>query len=159
MRAFSKSGILLLALFPSGPSLASPPRCPSGLAPVATVPVSLPPRLHNEFVGTVVVAFVINPAGQAVSPTIVSTNLRPVGHGSRTPVGYDGAILSALGQWRYPSRAQACRHQASVAFEFDDSLGSAAGRSNTSFKVTRRPVTQFAVANWAPVHHAPQLDR
>jgi hypothetical protein len=35
-------------------------------------------------------------------------------------------------------------------------LGSA---SNTSFKVTRRPVTQFAAANWAPAHHAPQLDR
>ena len=31
--------------------------------------------------------------------------------------------------------------------------------SNTSFKVTRRPVTQFAAANWAPVHRAPQLDR
>jgi hypothetical protein len=31
--------------------------------------------------------------------------------------------------------------------------------SNTSFEGTRRPVTQFAVANWAPVHHAPQLDR
>ena len=30
---------------------------------------------------------------------------------------------------------------------------------NTSFKVTRRPVTQFAVANSAPVHPAPQLDR
>ena len=30
---------------------------------------------------------------------------------------------------------------------------------NTSFKVTRRPVTQFAVANWPPVHRAPQLDR
>jgi hypothetical protein len=31
--------------------------------------------------------------------------------------------------------------------------------SNTSFKVTRRSVTQFAVANWAPAHPAPQLDR
>ena len=31
--------------------------------------------------------------------------------------------------------------------------------SNTSAKVTRRPVTQPAVANWAPVHRAPQLDR
>jgi hypothetical protein len=30
---------------------------------------------------------------------------------------------------------------------------------NTSFKVTRRPGTHFAVANWAPVHRAPQLDR
>ena len=30
---------------------------------------------------------------------------------------------------------------------------------NNSFKVTRRPVTQFAVANWAPVHRAPQLNR
>ena len=32
-------------------------------------------------------------------------------------------------------------------------------RPNTSFKVTRQPVTQFAVANWAPAHRAPQLDR
>jgi hypothetical protein len=32
-------------------------------------------------------------------------------------------------------------------------------RPNTSFKVTRRPVTQLAVATWAPVHRAPQLDR
>ena len=32
-------------------------------------------------------------------------------------------------------------------------------RPNTSFKVTRRPVTQFAVANWAPFHRAPQLNR
>ena len=31
--------------------------------------------------------------------------------------------------------------------------------SNTSFKVTRRPVTQFAMANWAPARPAPQLDR
>ena len=35
-------------------------------------------------------------------------------------------------------------------------LGSA---SNHSFKVTRQPVTQFAAANWAPVHRAPQLKR
>jgi hypothetical protein len=32
-------------------------------------------------------------------------------------------------------------------------------RSNTSFKVTRRPVTQFAVANWVTVPRAPQFDR
>ena len=32
-------------------------------------------------------------------------------------------------------------------------------RPNTSFKVTRLPVTQFAVANWAPVPRTPQLDR
>jgi hypothetical protein len=35
----------------------------------------------------------------------------------------------------------------------------AAAASNTSFTVTRRPVTQLAAASWAPVHHAPQLDR
>jgi hypothetical protein len=31
--------------------------------------------------------------------------------------------------------------------------------SNTSFEGMRRPVTQFAVANWAPVPRTPQLDR
>ena len=30
---------------------------------------------------------------------------------------------------------------------------------NPSFELTRRPVTQFAVANWAPVPRASQLDR
>jgi hypothetical protein len=34
-----------------------------------------------------------------------------------------------------------------------------AAASNTSLKVTRWPVTQFAVANWMPAHRAPQLDR
>jgi hypothetical protein len=32
-------------------------------------------------------------------------------------------------------------------------------RSNTSFEGMRRPVTQFAVANWAPAPRTPQLDR
>jgi hypothetical protein len=31
--------------------------------------------------------------------------------------------------------------------------------SNTSFEGMRRPVTLFAVANWAPVPRTPQLDR
>jgi hypothetical protein len=31
--------------------------------------------------------------------------------------------------------------------------------SNTSFEGTRRPVTQFAVGNWALAHRTPQLDR
>jgi hypothetical protein len=42
---------------------------------------------------------------------------------------------------------------------FASKIGIAGSSSNTSFEVTRRPLTQFAVANWAPVHPAPQLDR
>jgi hypothetical protein len=39
--------------------------------------------------------------------------------------------------------------------QFDSTQAS----SNPSFEGTRSPVTQFAVANWAPVPRAPQLDR
>jgi hypothetical protein len=34
-----------------------------------------------------------------------------------------------------------------------------AGKPNTSFEVTQRPLAQFAVANWAPVNRAAQLYR
>ncbi|MBB4656722.1 hypothetical protein GGR73_003295 [Xanthomonas sp. F14] len=114
-------------------SAAPPPRCSFGLAPTATVAPRLPPRLHNEFSGKAQVAFVIGPTGHVQSPVIVSAERHPIGRSRGQPVGYNDAILSAVAQWRYPSREQACRHQVPVEFHFEGS-SPAVGRSNNSFK-------------------------
>jgi hypothetical protein len=111
------------------------PPCSSGLTPQSTVTPMLPPRLHNEFSGTAQVSFVISPAGQVQSPVIVSAEWRPVGRSTGQPVGYNGAILSAVAQWRYPHRQLACIHQVSMEFQTDSS-SAPAGRSNNSSKPT-----------------------
>jgi hypothetical protein len=113
----------------------SPPACSSGLTPTSTVPPKLPPRLHSQFSGTAQVSFVINPAGQVHSPVIVSAEWHPVGHSTGQPVGYNEAILSAVAQWRYPHRQQACSHQVPIEFQVEDS-STTTGRSNNSFKPT-----------------------
>jgi hypothetical protein len=78
--------------------------------------------------------FVISSAGHVQSPTIVSATWRPIGRSTGKPFGYNEAILSAVAQWRYPHRQQACRQQVPVKFEFRDSPSPVAGRSNISFE-------------------------
>jgi hypothetical protein len=113
---------------------ATPPlRCSSGLTPTATAPPNLLPRLHNEFSGKAQVAFVISPTGHVQSPIIVSAEWHPSGRSPAQPVGYNEAILSAVVQWRYPPRQQACRHQIPIEFQLEGSSPTA-GRSNNSFK-------------------------
>ena len=111
-----------------------PPACSSGLTPTSTVSPKLAPRLHNEFSGKAQVSFVINPAGQVHSPAIVFAEWHSIGRSRGQPVGYNEAILSAVAQWRYPTRGNACRHQVPVEVQFTDLSSSAVGRSNNSFK-------------------------
>lgn len=95
------------------------PDCASGLTPVLMVAPELPRRLHNEFIGSARVSFIIGPAGDVRSPVIVSSKWQAVGRSAGQPVGYDEAVLSAVAQWRYPHRPHACRHQAPVELQVD----------------------------------------
>ena len=109
--------------------------CPTTTAPTVTVAPKLPPRLHNEFFGIAVVAFVVTASGQVQSPTIVSAKWQPIGRSRGQPVGYNEAILSAVAQWRYPRMAHSCRHQIPVEFKkWTGLLAPRLVRPNNSFK-------------------------
>ena len=134
MREIYSSVVFSLGIALCACAAAAPlPRCSSELAPTATVVPRLPPRLHNEFSGKAQVAFVIRPNGHVQSPVIVSAEWQPIGRSRGKPVGYNDATLSAVAEWRYPLREQACRHQVPVEFHFEGSSPTA-GRSNNSFK-------------------------
>jgi len=136
MRVIRNLVILSLGITLSACAAAEPlPRCPIGLAPVTTVPPKLPPRLHNEFTGKAEVSFVISPSGHVQSPIIVFAEWHPVGRGTGQPIGYNEAILSAVANWRYSHRPQACRHRTPVGFQVAGSSPTA-GRPNNSFKPT-----------------------
>jgi hypothetical protein len=134
MRAIRNLVALSLGITLSACASAEPPPiCPFGLAPSYTVPPKLPPRLHNEFSGKAVVAFVITPSGHVQSASIISAEWHPEGRSTGQPIGYNEAVLSAVAQWRYPKRPQACRQQAPVVFQVEAS-SPPTGRSNNSFK-------------------------
>ena len=134
MRAIRNLVILSLGITLSACAVAEPlPSCPTGLAPVSTVPPKLPPRLHNEFSGKAEVSFVISPSGHVQSPVIVSAEWHPSGRSTGQPIGYNEAILFAVTQWRYSHRPQACRHRIPVEFQVEGSSPTA-GRPNNSFK-------------------------
>jgi len=94
------------------------PTCPTELQPASIVAVELPPRLHNEFIGHAEVAMVIGPDGDVQSPSIVTEEWRPVGRSRGQPIGYHEAILSAVAQWRFPPREDACRHRMPIGFSW-----------------------------------------
>lgn len=112
--------VMLVVLGIASSACAAEPmsRCPSGLTPSSTVPVELPPRLHNEFEGVALVSFVIGVSGDVLSPSIARSDWRAVGHRNRHPVGYDEAIRASVSRWRYPRRLEACRHQVPVEIRF-----------------------------------------
>jgi hypothetical protein len=144
MRPSCNLVVLFLGIMLSACAVAAPPPgCPPGLSPLSTVPPKLPSRLHNEFSGKAEVSFVISSAGHVQSPTIVSTTWQPIGRSTGKPFGYNEAILSAVAQWRYPHRQQACRHQVPVKLEFQDSSSHAAGRSNISFEADGSAAAQL----------------
>ena len=136
MRAFCKlAGLFLGITLGACAAAESPPTCLAALTPTSTTPPKLPPRLHNEFYGKAQVSFVISPAGEVLSPVILSTEWHPVGRSSGQPIGYNEAILSSVAQWRYPSRQRACRHQVPVELQVAGT-DPMAGRSNNSSKPT-----------------------
>lgn len=137
MRTTSNLVVLLLGIPLGTCAAAEPPSaCSSGLTPISTVLPKLPPLLHNEFSGKAHVSFVISPVGQVHSPAIVSAEWHPIGRSHGQPFGYNKAILSAVSQWRYPTRGNWCSHEVPIEVQFTDSSSSAAGRSKNSFKPT-----------------------
>lgn len=122
MRAIRDLVILSLGITLSACAAAEAlPSCPNGLPPVTTAPPKLPPRLHNGFTGKAEVSFVISPSGHVQSPAIVSAEWHPVGRSTGQPIAYSEAILSAVANWRYSHRPQACRHRISVEFQAEGS--------------------------------------
>lgn len=95
-------------------------QCEKRLNPIRTVTPQLPPRLHNEFEGNAVVAYVIGADGRVRSPTIVSSKWRPIGRSAGQPKGYTEAILAAIVQWRFEPRKYACRNRTPIEFAFED---------------------------------------
>lgn len=114
----------------------SVPACSSGLLPVVSVPPTLPAKLHNDFEGSAIISFVVGRDGHVRSPTVASSEWRPLGRTRPSTLGHNDAILSAVRQWRYPPQAKSCRHQVPFEFEFDENHISPTGRSNNSFKST-----------------------
>ena len=137
MGTISNLVVLLLGITLGACAAAEPPSaCSSGLTPTSTVLPKLPPRLHNEFSGKAQVSFVIDPAGQVRSPAIVSAEWHPIGRSRGQPVGYNEAILSAVAQWRYPTRGNWCSHKVPIEVQFTDFSSSTVGRFKKSFKPT-----------------------
>lgn len=96
------------------------PRCARSLRPIAAVPPKLPVRMHNEYEGTVVVAFNLDRAGEVHAPVIVSQQpWRPVGHGGREPIGYREAILAAVSKWRFAPQVRACRGRTTLSLRME----------------------------------------
>lgn len=91
------------------------PSCPRKLAPVTALPPKFPALLHNEYFGKAEIAFIVTPSGGVEKITIVSLQLHPVGHTGNKPQGYREALLSAVNQWRYAPRPNACRQQLTIA--------------------------------------------
>lgn len=98
------------------------PRCAQPLDPIATVPPTLPARLHNEYEGSAVVAFELDRAGQVHAPVIVSQQWHPVGHRGRAPIGYREAILASVSKWRFASQATACKGRTVVSLQVDSEV-------------------------------------
>ncbi|HZV38338.1 MAG TPA: energy transducer TonB [Pseudoxanthomonas sp.] len=95
-------------------------KCEKHLDPTRTAVPKLPPRLHNEFEGNAVVAYVIGTDGRVRSPAIVSSKWRPIGRSSGQPKGYTEAVLAAIVQWRFEPRKYACRNRTPMEFKFED---------------------------------------
>jgi len=93
--------------------------CEKGLEPLRVIAPALPSKLDNEFQGTVEVGFLVTLDGKVSSPHIHHRNLYPVGHGGKAPVGYDKAVLDAVSEWRYPTRAYACYEHTTVEFKIE----------------------------------------
>ena len=97
------------------------PACPRSLEPIGPVePPRLPAKLHNSFIGKIVVVATIEPTGEVARVLVDSVDLRPVGR-SNEPAGYEQAALSAVAKWRYPSSSSACRHRVTITFAYDAS--------------------------------------
>jgi len=110
------------------------PACTSKLSPVEMAELTLPNKLHNEFEGGATVSFVVDREGRVQTPTLISSDWRPIGNTRPSQSGYDDAILSAVRQWRYPPQAQPCRHQVPFKFEFDANLDPSAGIPSNSLR-------------------------
>ena len=93
--------------------------CAGEPVPVASVAPTLPPRLHNTFEGYVVVEFELSEDGQVQRPRTRLSEWTPVGSARGEPEGYEGAVLSAVSQWRYPPQEQPCRATTRVEFQFE----------------------------------------
>jgi hypothetical protein len=108
-----------LAVPPSPQPAATAGDCPEDIRPAQFPAPALPPILHNEFEGRVVLAFDILPSGEVHAPTIESASWQPVGNSRGEPEGYDAAILAAIAQWRYPPQPATCRMTLPLEFVYE----------------------------------------
>ena len=87
--------------------------------PIKVIAPTLPPKLHNEFVGTITVAFRLE-NGVVQEPWILRRELRPVGNARGEPFGYDEAVLSAVSKWRYSRSISSCHTNTEIRIEWTD---------------------------------------
>ena len=87
--------------------------------PIKVFAPTFPPRLHNEFVGTITVAFRLE-NGVVQEPWILRRELRPVGNARGEPFGYDEAVLSAVSKWRYSRSISSCHTNTEIRIEWTD---------------------------------------
>ena len=91
--------------------------CEQGLQALGAVAPELPALAENSFDAKARVAITVDPNGSVRDARLVSLEATPVGHANREPNGYADATVAAVGQWRYPPRATACRMEVSVHIE------------------------------------------
>ena len=65
------------------------------------------------------VEYIVGVDGRVQAQRIVSADRKPIGRSRGQPVGYAEAILAAVGQWRFATRARPCRHRSPVEIAFE----------------------------------------
>ena len=104
------------------------PACGTTVEPLVASAPKLPPELHNEYRGAVVVRLIVETSGSVTDPRIITKNLQPVGRSRGEPIGYDQAIIAAASAWRFPRQTHRCSKDQVIIFKF------VGDRPNSSFK-------------------------
>ena len=85
---------------------------------VLKAPMKLPARLHNDYIGYVDIAIIVDAEGAVSKPRVVAFEWRAVGRTRVNPNGYNEFLLSSIVKWKFTAPAKPCRKLQIVNIKF-----------------------------------------